>query len=579
MLFHPSITVEKAVRLQVFLTTLEVAVMGFFLLRIQSLGETALLDGYSLPRLILIASWLIGLCLCLWAMYSTVKRNADFDHLLTLVDQLKQPDYYSRWWEWLLVAASVSWVSVFLKVFLPDFWSFLWPGLPVLIGQYLPVIVILGIWLLQSLILLMRLSKPIETDKSMADGTSAAKAISVFLLAFVLYAGTAVYLGVASESKKAYFPELAQSFLQGRLDIAEPALTKDLTLFNGKYYVAFPPLPALLMMPFVAMHGSADFNILLFQDGYAALGVMFAFLMLEAMRRLDWNRLRWWENVLLALFFGFGTAQYFLSVRGLVNFTSQILTATFVVLSLWISFAGARQFNRMNALLVGSSLGLAMLARPNVLFVWIAVAVILIDGTVASGKFSIARYFQWLIFSLIPIFVVVIGLFWYNQVRFGSPFDFGYTHMLVAERLESDLAAYGQFHPHFIAENLYDNYLRLPYWDTKCQQLAPNPQGMSIFLVSPLVIYLYLAMKKRMWVMGAWLSIGLIALTHALYYNSGEVQFGYRFSLDFMPLVITLLAFGFRDRLTRFAIFLIALSVILNFFGALWIVHRWCVNF
>jgi hypothetical protein len=106
---RPSFTFEKAVRLQVFLTTLEVAVMGTFLLRIRSLGETALLEGYSLPRLILIAAWFIGLCLCLWALYSTVKRNAGFDRLLALVGQLmKPPDHYSRWWEWLLVAARSS---------------------------------------------------------------------------------------------------------------------------------------------------------------------------------------------------------------------------------------------------------------------------------------------------------------------------------------------------------------------------------------------------------------------------------------------------------------------------------------
>jgi hypothetical protein len=52
-----------------------------------------------------------------------------------------------------------------------------------------------------------------------------------------------------------------------------------------------------------------------------------------------------------------------------------------------------------------------------------------------------------------------------------------------------------------------------------------------------------------------------------LYQNSGWVQFGYRFSLDYMVFLVMLLAIGGRP-LSRVARGLIAFGIAINLFGA-----------
>ena len=58
------------------------------------------------------------------------------------------------------------------------------------------------------------------------------------------------------------------------------------------------------------------------------------------------------------------------------------------------------------------------------------------------------------------------------------------------------------------------------------------------------------------------------ALPSLLYQNSGFVQFGYRFSLDYMVFLVLLLAVGGR-RLSKTWKFLFLVSVAVNLFGAI----------
>ena len=566
--------IEKTLRLFIFLTTFEMSVAGIFLFRARSLTADA---GYSLPRLALLVVWLIGFVFCVSALASALKGSWLFQRIrIGLEILLRSETQFAHVWGWLIVLIVISWGAVALFHFMPEFLEFLWSSLPVLMEQYLVVVFVFGVFAAQCVLLMWRLN-PQGVVVLNGFGSTAATAILLFLFALFVYASTAIHLDLATRSRTTYFPELAQAFLQGRLDLPNPPATKDLTLFAGKYYVSFPPLGALLMLPSVAWRGVDSINTLLFNAIFAALGVMCTFLMLETIKKLGWSQLRWWENALLALFLGFGTAQYYLSTRLLVNLISHILTTAFLALSLWLAFASVHRSPQIVIFLSGSALGLAMLARPNVVFAWVVLVAIQLQGLRESGAFTGRRFVRQVIALTIPIFVVMLGLFWYNLVRFGAPLDFGYTYMLLKD--PSDLVMYGQFHPHFILENLYDNFFRLPYWESACRMFAPNPQGTSIFLTSPVVLYLFLAWKKEIWVQGAWLSIGLIALCHALYYNSGAIQFGYRFSLDFMPIVIALLAFGFRKKLSNLSIGLIVLSMLVNYIGVLWMTHRWCVNF
>jgi hypothetical protein len=64
----------------------------------------------------------------------------------------------------------------------------------------------------------------------------------------------------------------------------------------------------------------------------------------------------------------------------------------------------------------------------------------------------------------------------------------------------------------------------------------------------------------------------LVALM--LFFATGYYQFGNRYLLDVMPLLLLLVASGMDGRVTRTASVLVALAIIANLFGA----YRFCVG-
>ncbi|MBQ6324671.1 MAG: hypothetical protein IJI26_01220, partial [Clostridia bacterium] len=47
----------------------------------------------------------------------------------------------------------------------------------------------------------------------------------------------------------------AKRWLEGHLDLGENYSWLELAVYKGRYYVSFPPLPTLIVMPFVALFG------------------------------------------------------------------------------------------------------------------------------------------------------------------------------------------------------------------------------------------------------------------------------------------------------------------------------------
>ena len=49
--------------------------------------------------------------------------------------------------------------------------------------------------------------------------------------------------------------------------------------------------------------------------------------------------------------------------------------------------------------------------------------------------------------------------------------------------------------------------------------------------------------------------------------------------MDFMPILVALLANNFKARLPKLAVVLLLFSMLVNPAGVAWITHRWRVNF
>jgi hypothetical protein len=122
-------------------------------------------------------------------------------------------------------------------------------------------------------------------------------------------------------------------------------------------YVSFPPFPAVLMAPFVAIWGLA-FNDVLFNALWAGLNPMLLFLLLRHLRTRGLSQRSEVDDLWLTALFGVGTVYYFCSVLGQVWFSAQIVAVTLSIGFVWASL-GARR-----PLLAGLFAALGFATRP-----------------------------------------------------------------------------------------------------------------------------------------------------------------------------------------------------------------------
>lgn len=385
------------------------------------------------------------------------------------------------------------------------------------------------------------------------------------MLALGVYWGSALYFGATATPDVAYFNHLALAFLQGQSYLSAPPATHDLTHYAGHWYVPFPPLPALLMLPAVWWSGSAGVNTVFFCSLFGAFNLALVYLLLTALTQRGWSQLKTVDNLWLTLLFGLGSVHWYMATLGSVWFVAQICTVTFVALATWLAISNG------SAWLAGGALALAMLARPNVMLTWpLLLGIAALHLRQRSGENNWRAWVKWALSSAIPLGAALAGLLWYNVLRFGNPLDFGYLSENIAPELATKLHTYGQFHWHHLPENFWAMWLAGPQWDAKRNLWRPDPDGMSLLLTTPALIYLVRARWHNSLVVGAWIAFGLLLIPLLLYYNTGWWQFGYRFSLDFMIPVMVLLAVAAGTRVSAHMRLLIVLGVLVNLYGVVW---------
>ena len=393
----------------------------------------------------------------------------------------------------------------------------------------------------------------------------ALNAASIFCIVTILYRMTTMYVGMLSTPAKSYFDSLAAAWLDGRLYLINPELTHDLTFFNGNWYVANPPLVALIMLPYIALFGLPALNTVVFSILFAALNTALIYILLEQITARGWVQLRREDSLWLTALFAFGTAHWYLGVIGKMWFMSQITTLTFLALAVMLAVM------RKSPIFQGVALGLAMLARPHiVVFAPLLLGIAVQNARDDDKPFRFGELLFWGLKISLPVVVAGAGLLFYNWLRFGNIFDYGYLTENVADFMAQDLKEYGTFHPHFILRNLRVMFFSLPKWSEYCRSYLPSVQGLSIFIVTPVLVFLAGSLRRKPWVLGAWGSIITTIIPLALYYNTGAWQFGYKYLLDFIIPVILLLAVAAGNRMSWVMRLLILVSIAMNAYGVLW---------
>lgn len=413
----------------------------------------------------------------------------------------------------------------------------------------------------------MAVSSPAATAQTSAFETVMRRVRSDTLIALVLgVAAAAVYALVGdSQQNTSSFPALAQAFLHGRTWLDEPRPWEELAIRSGGgFWVPFPPFPAIVLVPVVAVAG-ADVDLAL---AAAVVGGLCVALAYGLARDVGASRR---SAVWLAVALGVGSELLWGAGEGGHHLFAQVVALALVLAAFRVAWSGKMPW------LAGLLAAAAVASRLPAVFAIPALGA-LYAGPVASWRVDPMPVLRRLVLFAVPIVVIGLAVAWYNAMRFGSPFEFGYGLIVsgndqqagcvpatctypTSEPWFADGIESISYLPRGIGHMLFDGFRVVPTFP----YLAPSWSGFSIALSMPLLGLVARARWRRLPVALAGLGIGagiLLDLGHGTW---GFAQVGWRFILDVMPLAWLLLALVAAERgLGRGAKALIVWGVVIN---------------
>jgi hypothetical protein len=374
-----------------------------------------------------------------------------------------------------------------------------------------------------------------------------------------------------------HFALLADAWRSGRLDLGgpPPAYTgnNDFSHFGDKWFVVFPPFPALLILPLVLVtKDPARVRDGQFFLSLAGLAPAILFLALEKLRRFGRAQISERGSVGLSLLFAFGTVYFFSAEQGTVWFVAHVVGAVLAACYLLFALEAERPWLAGLALALGFATRTPLLfAAP--LFVLEALRVCSAEDAFRSGdpraiwaSLKRARCARLLGAFAVPVVVVLLLTLLHNQRRFGDPFEVGYRYLGIA--WQHRIQKWGLFGYHYLGKNLGVAFTSLPYWTPN--SAAPfqiNAHGLALWVTTP--PYLWLLWPKRALAphLALWLTVACVAVPTLFYQNTGWLQFGYRFSNDYAVFLCALLATG-GYKFGRGFLLAACAAVLINAFGA-----------
>jgi len=323
-----------------------------------------------------------------------------------------------------------------------------------------------------------------------------------------------------------------------------------------RYFVSFPPGPAVVMMPFVAVFGYGTNDVLL-TVLFAAFNLVLFLLVLQRFRDAGYIRRSDNELTWFVLLFGFGTAHLWCAVLGQVWFTALIMGVSFHVLFILCAL------DTRHPILAGIFLGCAFATRASLVFA----AVFFYWQLFVRQRHERNALQTFKVFCQFSIPCLVIGgtLLWFNHLRFEQYLEFG--HYYLRGGGDARVQEFGLFDPRFLNKNLAAAFTLTPRLTDAAPYIQLTKHGMSIFLTTPVLFWVFGARNDAGIHRPLWLAIACIFVPVLFYHNTGWEQFGYRFILDVIPYLVLLLACS-ALRMGRLFKTLILVGILVNALGA-----------
>lgn len=329
----------------------------------------------------------------------------------------------------------------------------------------------------------------------------------------------------------------------------------DIKARKSKWYVSFPPAPAIVMLVPVKLWGLRA-NDVLITLVFAAAAMALFWLLLAVTAQKGWHHRSFLQSLVLTGIFAFGTAFFWASVRGEVWFTAHIFGVFFLICFLLAVFTE-------HPILAGFALSAAFLSRTPMIFASIFYAFYLWRK---NGFKNIRGDLVTLIMFSIPVIIVIAAVMTHNYLRFHDVFEFGHNYLDV--RWQYRIQKYGLFNYEYLSRNLSVVFTLLPRIKTSWPFIQISPHGMALWLTTPVLFYMFRANMRKNLIPGFVFITALMALLVFSYQNSGFVQYGYRFSIDFTVFILLIITFS-GIKFTRVFYALAAWGLLVNTFGAL----------
>lgn len=364
-----------------------------------------------------------------------------------------------------------------------------------------------------------------------------------FILTLIVY-----FITSPGETPFDYFTRLAHAFLNGKyyLTTNPPWLNELVPLSANKFAVVYPPGPALISIPFVLFLNESFKQQILAHFLGAAIPVIWAAYAYKTKKDL---KLAVWIFILT----GFGNIIWYLSSVGSVWYLGQVTAAFF------LSFSILSAKKKWNHLLTAFFLGMAFLSRYQTI---LALPFVFLSSNLKSRKKILSFSF------LLSAFFVFFAI--YNYLRFGSILETGY--ILIPGVLQESWYSKGLFHLSYIPNNFKAMFLSLPIFLKKAPYIQPSWAGLSVLITSPVFIYICSSKAKKKVDFVAWVTVIFMMLLTFSHGGIGFTQFGYRYAVDFYPIIFYLIINALKNKkLGTLHWILLIFSVIVNLWGVLWI--------
>jgi hypothetical protein len=383
---------------------------------------------------------------------------------------------------------------------------------------------------------------------------------------------------------------------------------------TGRGLLPFPPLPAVVLVPFVALWGLATNERAI----SVVIGAVDVGLCWWAVGRLAVSR-----SVRLAatIFFAFGTVFWYAAQLGTTWFFAHVVAIPFLILAVGIALGADPDADEPLDAPPGSQDVLAALRHalraPLGLLETRQVLAGFLFGVACSARVTIAfgaPFFMLVgaggawprrtISAAVGAAIPISALLLYNLASTGHLFTPVYEYLY---RIEATgypglhyNPAWGIEDVRYLPQNLAIMFLSTPaflpdqltsagipvrtlctaagaargLFDPGCPIAIPRDVGMGLLFTSPgylLALPAILGARSRL-VAGAALAVLGIGLVNLMHFSQGWVQFGYRFSNDFVVFAVLLVAVGMarRSGVGWLGLALIGASIAINLWGVIW---------